>query len=254
MQAGGGEKKRAKEAEETRKLYTNITIAIYVSRTAQSHTALRRRSAWLAADSPPDCLVLLLSHRSCAVRVRLCGSAFACCGAGRPSLRAPSSASSSSPLSTTSASRPSSKHSATALPTRQTAITHSHTTQALHNTLYATPSHCDYTRSSLRSHALWYSVAVMCCRLWQDVLFINWFVQALVTFTSYGWYVWLVIPAYGLYQYGPMLLGWARMFMGGMGGGGGGGGGGTGEPTEADIKRQAKKERQADRASKFQGK
>ena len=86
------------------------------------------------------------------------------------------------------------------------------------------------------------------------MLFINWFVLALSTFTSYAWYVWLVIPAYGLYQYGPMLLGWARMFLGGMGGAGDGGGVASGEPTEADIKRQAKKERQADRAAKFQSK
>ena len=93
--------------------------------------------------------------------------------------------------------------------------------------------------------------------LWQDVLFINWFVLALSSFTSYAWYVWLVIPAYGLYQYGPMLLGWARMFLGGMGGGGGGGGGsggGSSEPAETVAKRQAKKERQAERAAKFQGK
>lgn len=88
------------------------------------------------------------------------------------------------------------------------------------------------------------------------MLFINWFVQALSAFTSYAWYVWLIIPAYGLYQYGPMLLGWARMFLGGMGGGGGGGGGGVAsvDSAEADAKRQAKKERQAERAAKFQGK
>lgn len=96
---------------------------------------------------------------------------------------------------------------------------------------------------------------MLCCgSVWQDVLFINWFVLALSTFTSYAWYVWLIIPAYGLYQYGPMLFGWARMFLGGMGGGGGGAASGNGQPTDADIKRQAKKERQADRATKFQGK
>lgn len=37
---------------------------------------------------------------------------------------------------------------------------------------------------------------------WQDVLFINWFVQLLSMFTSYAYLVYLVIPGYVTYHYG----------------------------------------------------
>jgi len=70
----------------------------------------------------------------------------------------------------------------------------------------------------------------------QDVLFVNWAVQALAIFTDRAFYLYLSIPAYLLYQYGGMLKGF--IFPSG------GQTAAAAEPTEADLKRQAKKERQ----------
>ena len=86
---------------------------------------------------------------------------------------------------------------------------------------------------------------------YQDVLFINWAVMALSLLTSYAWLLWLTIPAYVLWQYGGTLWQWVRMALGSVGGAGGGAAGG--EQTEAEKKRLAKKERQADRAAKLSG-
>jgi len=86
---------------------------------------------------------------------------------------------------------------------------------------------------------------------YQDVLFVNWAVMALSLVTSYAWVAWLLIPGYVLVMYGGTILGWIRMALGG--GGGGGGGGGAGDATEAEKKRLAKKERQAERAAKLSG-
>ena len=86
---------------------------------------------------------------------------------------------------------------------------------------------------------------------YQDVLFVNWAVMALSMVTSYAWVVWLLIPTYVLYQYGGTIVGWIRMALGGMGGGGGGAQ--TEVDSEAEKKRLAKKERQAERAQKLAG-
>jgi len=41
---------------------------------------------------------------------------------------------------------------------------------------------------------------------WQDVLFVNWAVQFLSMFTSYAFYLYLVIPLYAAYMYGGYTL------------------------------------------------
>ena len=87
---------------------------------------------------------------------------------------------------------------------------------------------------------------------YQDVLFVNWAVMALSMLTSYAWVVWCIIPAYVLYMYGaPSSAGYAWHWEGWEEGGGG-------APqsevdSEAEKKRLAKKERQADRAQKLAG-
>ena len=83
---------------------------------------------------------------------------------------------------------------------------------------------------------------------WQDVLWVNWAVQLLSLVSSYAWLLWLCIPGYALYQYGPMLWGWLVPMLGSRGAGAG-----SAEVTEADKKRLAKKERQAERAQKMSG-
>ena len=85
---------------------------------------------------------------------------------------------------------------------------------------------------------------------YQDVLWVNWAVMALSLVTSYAWLLWLAIPGYVLYAYGGTILSWIRMALGSRGGGGSGGGG---DASEAERKRIAKKERQAERAQKLSG-
>jgi len=76
----------------------------------------------------------------------------------------------------------------------------------------------------------------------QDVLFINWAVMALAIFTDKAPWLFITIPAYLLYTYGGMIKSYlfppapieAPM-------------------TEADLKRQAKKERQAGRVKYARG-
>lgn len=76
----------------------------------------------------------------------------------------------------------------------------------------------------------------------QDVLFINWAVMALSCFWDKAYLLYLAIPGYLIYQYGPWLKSYffppkvAEVPL-----------------SEADLKRQAKKERQAERQAKFQG-
>jgi hypothetical protein len=70
----------------------------------------------------------------------------------------------------------------------------------------------------------------------QDVLFINWLVMALSIYSDWAWYLYLIIPGYGVYNYGGMLKDWVFA-----------------KPpqeaplTEAEQKRMAKKERQSNR-------
>lgn len=64
---------------------------------------------------------------------------------------------------------------------------------------------------------------------WQDVLFVNWFVMLMSLVWSRAWIIWLVIPGYAIYQYGPWL---ARMM-------------GFGSPAAAEpetVKRSTKKQ------------
>ncbi len=68
----------------------------------------------------------------------------------------------------------------------------------------------------------------------QDVLFVNWAVMALSIFTDKAFYLFLVIPGYLVYQYGHIIRGY--LFPPTQP---------VEAPTEADAKRQAKKERQA---------
>lgn len=79
--------------------------------------------------------------------------------------------------------------------------------------------------------------------IYQDILFVNWFVMALSIFTSYAWFFWLLIPGYVIYQYGGIVKNY--LFPHSLGGAGGDSP--SAEQTEADKKRQAKKERQANR-------
>ena len=70
----------------------------------------------------------------------------------------------------------------------------------------------------------------------QDVLFVNWAVMALCIFTDSAWLLYLSIPAYLVYQYGHYVRAYffpAQQAQAAE------------QPTEADLKRQAKKERQA---------
>ena len=85
---------------------------------------------------------------------------------------------------------------------------------------------------------------------YQDVLFVNWAVMALSMVTQYACVLWLVIPAYVLYAYGGTIWGWIRMALGSRGGGPTGA---DAEASEAEKKRLAKKERQAERAQRLSG-
>lgn len=70
----------------------------------------------------------------------------------------------------------------------------------------------------------------------QDVLFVNWAVMALSVLSDKAFYLYLVIPAYLIYQYGGIVKGYLfppKMKMPQQ------------DTTEADAKRAAKKERQA---------
>jgi hypothetical protein len=71
----------------------------------------------------------------------------------------------------------------------------------------------------------------------QDVLFVNWAVQALSILSDKAFYLYLVIPAYLLYQYGPLLKGYLMPAQPQQPA--------SAQTTEADAKRIAKKERQA---------
>jgi len=88
---------------------------------------------------------------------------------------------------------------------------------------------------------------------YQDVLFVNWAVMGLSMLTQYAWVLWLVIPAYVLYMYGGTLWGYIRMALGSRGGGGGPSAAETEAASEAEKKRIAKKERQAERAQRISG-
>lgn len=76
----------------------------------------------------------------------------------------------------------------------------------------------------------------------QDVLFINWAVMGLSIFWDRSYILYLAIPAYLVYQYGGLAKSYffpakaPEMQKG-----------------EADLKREAKKERQAARQAKLQG-
>ena len=73
---------------------------------------------------------------------------------------------------------------------------------------------------------------------WQDVLFINWFVQLLSMFTSYAYLVYLVIPGYVTYHYGGYVWIPIKSYFSSP----------SDDPvqlSEADVKRQTKKQRQA---------
>jgi len=67
----------------------------------------------------------------------------------------------------------------------------------------------------------------------QDILFVNWFVMATSVLSSWFWLVYLLVPAYMLYQYGGTIR--ALLCPPKE----------VAAPTEADQKRLAKKERQA---------
>lgn len=70
----------------------------------------------------------------------------------------------------------------------------------------------------------------------QDILFVNWAVMALSVLSDKAFYLYLVIPAYLIFQYGGIIKGYlfpAKMAMPQQ------------DNTEADAKRAAKKERQA---------
>eukprot|EP00455_Lapot_gusevi_P047100 TRINITY_DN6310_c0_g1_i1.p1 TRINITY_DN6310_c0_g1~~TRINITY_DN6310_c0_g1_i1.p1 ORF type:complete len:157 (+),score=40.23 TRINITY_DN6310_c0_g1_i1:61-531(+) len=43
---------------------------------------------------------------------------------------------------------------------------------------------------------------------WQDVMFINWFVQVTSMFSGWFWFVYLVIPGYAIYQFFPLIKGY----------------------------------------------
>jgi len=79
--------------------------------------------------------------------------------------------------------------------------------------------------------------------IYQDILFVNWFVMALSMFTSYAWFFWLLIPGYALYQYGPMV----KNFLFSSSAAATAKAPETAEEIEAEKKRLAKKERQASR-------
>lgn len=70
----------------------------------------------------------------------------------------------------------------------------------------------------------------------QDILFVNWAVMALSVLSNKAFYLYLVIPAYLIYQYGGFIKGYLMPSGPAMP---------VQQETEADVKRAAKKERQA---------
>jgi hypothetical protein len=79
---------------------------------------------------------------------------------------------------------------------------------------------------------------------YQDILFVNWFVQGATVLSIWFWLFYLLIPGYGAYKYGGTAYG---MCSGMCCGGKGGGEGDEADLSEAQAKKQAKKDRQEKR-------
>jgi hypothetical protein len=41
----------------------------------------------------------------------------------------------------------------------------------------------------------------------EEILWVNWFIQVTTCFSNYFWLLYLLVPGYGIYNYGPWILG-----------------------------------------------